>query len=55
VGFLSPKEETGIAGVYAFVSPGAHVPVGLSEEEVVRLGRTMIAAMCYFLVKRYNR
>jgi hypothetical protein len=53
-GFLSQKEETGIAGVYAFVSPGAHVPVGLTEEEMVRLGRTMIAAMCYFLIKRYN-
>lgn len=55
VGFCSQKEETGIAGVYAFVSPGAHVPVGLTEEEMVRLGRTMIAAMCYFLIKRYNR
>jgi hypothetical protein len=54
VGFLSQKEETGIAGVYAFVSPGAHVPVGMTEEEMVRLGRTMIAAMCYFLIKRYN-
>ena len=54
IGFLSQKEETGIAGVYAFVSPGAHVPVGLTEEEMVRLGRTMIAAMCYFLIKRYN-
>ena len=53
-GFLSQKEETGIAGVYAFVSPGAHIPVGLTEEEMVRLGRTMIAAMCYFLIKRYN-
>lgn len=55
VDFLSEKEEKGIAGVYAFVSPGAHVPVGLTEEEMVRLGRTMIAAMCYFLIKRYNR
>lgn len=54
IGFLSQKEEAGIAGVYAFVSPGAHVPVGLTEEEMVRLGRTMIAAMCYFLIKRYN-
>ena len=53
--FLSPKEEAGIAGVYAFVSPGAHIPVGLTEEEMVRLGRTMTAAMCYFLIKRNNR
>jgi hypothetical protein len=55
VNFLSQKEETGIAGVYAFVSPGAHIPIGLTEEEMVRLGRTMVAAMCYFLIKRYNR
>jgi hypothetical protein len=54
VGFLAPKEEIGITGVYAFVSPGAHVPVGLTEEEMVRLGRTMIAGMVYFLIKRYN-
>lgn len=54
VGFLSQKEETGIAGIYTFVSPGAHVPLGLTEEEMVRLGRTMIAAMCYFLIKKYN-
>jgi hypothetical protein len=55
IGFLDEKEEKGITGVYSFVSPGAHVPVGFTEEEMVRLGRSMIAAMCYFLVKKYNR
>jgi hypothetical protein len=54
IGFLDKKEEDGIVGVYSFVSPGAHVPVGFTEEEMVRLGRSMIAAMCYFLVKKHN-
>lgn len=38
VGFLETKEEAGIVGVYSFVSPGPHVPVGFTEEEMVRLG-----------------
>lgn len=54
-GFLDMKEEAGIVGVYSFVSPGAHVPVGFTEEEMVRLGRSMIASICYFLVKKHNR
>lgn len=52
--FLNDKEEQGITGVYAFVSPGAHVPVGFTEEEMVRLGRGMIASICYFLIKKHN-
>jgi hypothetical protein len=52
--FLNDKEEQGITGVYAFVSPGAHVPVGFTEEEMVRLGRSMIATLCYFLIKKHN-
>jgi hypothetical protein len=54
IGFLDAKEEAGIVGVYSFVSPGAHLPVGFTEEEMVRLGRSMIAGMCYFLVKKHN-
>ena len=52
--FLNVNEEKGITGVYAFVSPGAHVPVGFTEEEMVRLGRSMIATICYFLIKKHN-
>ena len=54
VNLLTENEEKGIAGVYAFVSPGAHIPIGFTEEEMVRLGRSMIGAMCYFLAKRHN-
>ena len=53
-GFLTVEEERGLAGVYGFVSPGAHKPIGLTEEEMVRLGRSLVASMAYFLVRRHN-
>jgi hypothetical protein len=53
-GFLDKKEEDTLAGVFGFVSDGSHIPVGLTEQEMVRLGRTLIVGMCFFLVKRYN-
>lgn len=53
-GLLTKNEEEGIAGVYGFISPGAHVPVGLTQEEMVRLGRSQMASVSYFLIKRYN-
>lgn len=53
-GFLTDEEERGLAGVYGFVSPGTHKPIGLSQEEMVRLGRSLAASMAYFLIKRYN-
>jgi len=53
-GFITPKEEEGIAGVFSFVSPGSHVPIGFSDAEMTRLGRNLVTAMCYFLVKRFN-
>jgi len=53
-GLLTPKEEEGLAGVYSFVSPGSHTPLGLTEEEMVRLGRSLVASMAYFLIKRFN-
>ena len=53
-GFVSDEEEKALAGVFGLVSDGAHVPVGLTEQEMVRLGRSLIVAMCYFLVKRHN-
>ena len=54
-GLITKSEEEGLAGVSSFVSPGAHTPVGISEEEFARLGRSLVASMCYFLVKRYNQ
>ena len=53
-GFLTENEEKGLTGAFSFVSPGAHLSVGLSETEMVRLGRSLVVSMCYFLAKRYN-
>ncbi len=53
-GLISDKAEQGLAGVYSFVSPGAHTPIGLTDEEMVRLGRSLVASMCYFLAKLHN-
>lgn len=54
VGFITYEEEKGLAGVYGFVSPGSHRPIGISEEEVARLGRSLALGMCWFLVKSYR-
>ena len=51
--FFSAEEERGLVGVYAFLSPGAHRPIGLTEEEACRLGRSMALSMCWYLVRRY--
>jgi len=52
--FLTQRDETGIAGVYTFVSQGAHVPLGMSVQEMARLGRSLVIGMIYFLVKHYR-
>jgi hypothetical protein len=50
-GVLTTEVEKGLAGVYGFVSPGAHRLLGLTEEEMARLGRSIALAMSWFLVK----
>lgn len=52
--FLTLEEEQGLAGVYKFLSPGSHRPLGLTEAEMSRLGRAIALSMCWFLVKRYT-
>jgi hypothetical protein len=52
-GFVTEEEEKGLAGVFGFVSPGSHLPLGLSEMEMARLGRSFVSGMCWFLVKRF--
>lgn len=54
VGFIDKNEEKTLASVFTFVSNGAHIPLGFSHEEFVRLGRNMCSSMCYFVVKKYN-
>jgi hypothetical protein len=53
-GLLTEREEKGICGVFGFLSEGAHRPLGVSEEEMARLGRSLAASMCYFLIKLHN-
>jgi hypothetical protein len=53
-GFFSLEEERGLVGVYAFLSTGTHRPVGLTEDEACRLGRSLALSMCWYLVKRYQ-
>jgi hypothetical protein len=53
-GFISQQQERGLAGVFGFISPGSHTPIGFSEEEFARLGRSLAVSFCYFLVKRQN-
>jgi hypothetical protein len=43
-----------VTSVYTFISPGAHQPIGLSQEELVRLGRGIAVSISYFLVKLHN-
>jgi len=53
-GHIGEQEETCLTGVYGFISPGSHVPVGADEKEFVRLGRNLSITCCYFLIKRLN-
>ncbi len=53
-GFVTREQEDGLTGVFSFLSPGSHVPIGLSEQEFARLGRSFAVSMCYFLGKQFN-
>ena len=51
---LTIEEEKGLVGVYGFISPGSHRPVGMPEVEVARLGRSLALGMCWFLINLYS-
>ena len=53
-GVITHDEEQGLTGVFSFLSPGAHTPIGFDEQEFARLGRSFAVTMCYFLAKRFN-
>ncbi|MHA4867218.1 hypothetical protein ACXZ1M_05910 [Duganella sp. PWIR1] len=50
-GEITQEEERGLAGVFGFLSPGAHRPVGISEAQMTRLGRSFALNMCWFLLQ----
>jgi hypothetical protein len=52
-GVIEPQEEEILARVYTFISPGAHVPKGVTEEEWARLARTFGLSSAYFLLRKY--
>lgn len=53
-GFITDQQEAGLTGVFSFASPGSHTPVGFSEQEFARLGRSLALGFCYFLIKKFN-
>lgn len=54
VEFITTEEEKGLVGVYGFVSPGSHRALGIPEEQMARLGRSLALGMCWFLIKSYQ-
>jgi hypothetical protein len=52
-GVIEGQEEEILARVYTFVSPGAHVPKGITAEEWARLARTFGLSSAYFLLRKY--
>jgi hypothetical protein len=52
-GELTVEEERGLAGVFGFLSPGAHRPVGIPEDQMTRLGRSFALNTCWFLLKNH--
>ena len=49
---IEQGEEDILARVYTFVSPGAHVPKGITAEEWARLARTISVSSTYFLLRK---
>ena len=52
-GEITLEEEKGLAGVFGFLSPGAHRPVGIPEDQMTRLRRSFALNMCWFLLKNH--
>lgn len=48
---ITIEEEKGLAGVFRFLSPGAHRPIGIPENQMARLGRSFALNMCWFLLQ----
>lgn len=52
-GILNIDEEQVLARVYTFISPGTHVPTGITEEEWARLARTFGLGAAYFILRTH--
>jgi len=51
---ISLQEEQTVAAMYTLISPGAHRPTGLTDEEWARLARTFALSATYFLLRKYR-
>ena len=51
---MTVQEEQAVSAVYTLICPGAHRPVGLTDEEWARLARTFALSATYFLVRKYR-
>jgi hypothetical protein len=50
---IDPREEKILSQVYTFISPGAHIPKGITAEEWARLARTFAVSSTYFLLQKF--
>ena len=51
---ISVQEEQTVAAMYTLISPGAHRPTGLTDEEWARLARTFALSAAFFLLRKYR-
>jgi hypothetical protein len=50
---IEQPEEEALAKVYTLISPGAHVPKGLTTEQWALLARTFAVSGAYFVVRQH--
>jgi hypothetical protein len=53
-GVITQVEEDALAKVYTLISPGAHVPRGLTDEQWALLARTFAVSGAYFLARQIS-
>ena len=52
-GVICTVEEEALAKIYTLISPGTHVPKGLTDEQWALLARTFALSAAYFLVHQH--
>ena len=50
---VTVTEEKALASVYKLISPGAHLPRGLTDEQWALLARSFSVSGAYFLLHQY--
>ena len=52
-GVITPAEDTALASIYTLISPGAHVPRGLTDQQWALLSRSFAVSGIYFLLHQH--